>query len=315
MSPLHPQVAQLLEQLNAPSVPRPEQLPLEDMRAAFRGMAALSTMPAEPAPTEDRVLEGPGGPLSVRLYRLHGDGAGPLVVYFHGGGWTIGGIDTHDAVCQQLAVGTPAVVVSVDYRLAPEHPFPAALEDAEVATAWAAAHAEELGGDGRLVVAGDSAGGNLAAVVARHARDKGGPSIDFQLLLYPVTDLTCSHPSYEENGEGNLLTRNLMELFISSYLSGADPGDPDVSPLLAADLAGLPPAHVVTAEFDPLRDEGEAYARRLAEAGVAASFTRYEGTIHYFLAMDGIFDESRRAMAEVLDVLRQAAPSSPSDSP
>lgn len=306
MSPPLPQVAAFLEQLNDPSVPAATDLSVEEMRQAFRGMAGLAGRP-EPAPAaQDVVVPGPGGPLALRVYRPAGDGRWPLVVYFHGGGWMIGGLDTCDALCQHLAVGIPAVVVSVDYRLAPEHPFPAAVEDAEAATAWAAAHAAQLGAEGGLVLAGDSAGGNLAAVVSRRARDNGGPAVDLQLLLYPATDLTCSQQSYEDNAEGYLLTAKLMERFIRSYLAGADAAQVDVSPLLATDVHGLPPAHVVTAEFDPLRDEGEAYARRLAEAGVPVTVARYDGTIHYFLGMDMLFDDSRRALEETVSAVRVA---------
>jgi acetyl esterase len=219
----------------------------------------------------------------------------------------IGDIDTHDTICHRLAAGVPALVVSVDYRLAPEHPFPAAVDDCEAATAWASDHAAEFGGDpARLAVAGDSAGGNLAAVVTRRARDSGGPPIAFQLLIYPSTDGTRALPSHAENGTGYLLDTESMEWFGHHYLGETDPRHPDVSPLFIEDLTGLPPALVVTAEFDPLRDEGEAYAERLRLAGVRATTSRYDGMIHAFYGFDRIFDASQRATAESITALRDA---------
>jgi acetyl esterase len=248
----------------------------------------------------------------VRVYRPAADDPLPVVVYFHGGGWVIGDIATHDTTCQRLAAGVPAVVVSVDYRLAPEHRFPAAVDDCDAATAWVSAHAAELGGDAtRLAVAGDSAGGNLAAVVALRARHAHGPAIAFQLLVYPATDLTRSLPSHTENGEGYLLDTDAMTWFINQYLVDADPRHPDASPLFVDDLAGLPPALVVTAEFDPLRDEGEAYAQRLRDAGVDVTTSRYDGMIHGFYGLDSIFDASKRATAETIAALRDALTKQP----
>jgi acetyl esterase len=305
--PIDPQVRGLLDQLEARErTPLAEQTP-DEARQNFLAMSVLATRPESPLPTEDRAVAGPGGDIPVRLYRPEVAGTLPVVVYAHGGGWVIGDIETHDGLCRQLALGIPAVVVSVDYRRAPEHRFPAAVEDVGAVIDWVAAHAPEVGADaGRLAVAGDSAGGNLAAVAARRARDHGGPAIAFQLLLYPVTDLTCARPSYAENGEGYLLTREDMRFFIDAYLGGVDPEDPDASPLAAADLSGLPPALVVTAEFDPLRDEGEAYAARLAAAGVDARSSRYDGMIHGFVSMDALLDGARRAIAESVGALRDA---------
>jgi acetyl esterase len=305
--PIDPQVRQLLDGFEALEQPPFSEIRPEELRAIFAATSVMNSRPDTPAATEDRRVPGLGGDIAVRVYRPAGDGPWPLVVYFHGGGWVIGDIETHDSLCQHLAVDTPAVVVSVDYRLAPEHRCPAAVEDAEAATRWAAAHAAEMGADpSRLAVAGDSAGGNLAAVVARRARDAGGPAIAFQLLVYPATDLTRSQPSHVENGEGYMLTTEAMEWFIGHYLGDTDPKDPDISPLFATDLAGLPPALVVTAEFDPLRDEGEAYAERLRDAGVAARTSRYDGMIHGFLSMDSLLDGARRALAETIAALRTA---------
>ncbi len=310
--PLDPQARMLLDQLEAlGSVPMSQQT-AADARASFAMLAAVAGQADAPVPTEDRTLPGPAGEIPVRVYRPPADEALPVVVYFHGGGWVIGDIATHDTTCQRLAAGVPAVVVSVDYRLAPEHCFPAAVDDCDAATAWVSAHAAELGGDAsRLAVAGDSAGGNLAAVIARRARDSGGPPIAFQLLVYPATDLTRSLPSHTENGEGYLLDNDAMTWFVGHYLVDADARHRDASPLFVDDLAGLPPALVVTAEFDPLRDEGEAYADRLRDAGVVVTTSRYDGMIHGFYGLDSIFDASKRATAETVAALRDALTKQP----
>ena len=303
--PLDPQARALIDQLEAVGAPPMSEQTPEEARAGFALLAAIAGPPEEPVPTEDRRLPGPDGAVPVRIYRPVGDSPVPVVVYFHGGGWVIGDIASHDAACHRLAAGVPAVVVSVDYRLAPEHRFPAAVEDCDAVTVWVAEHASELGADPtRLAVAGDSAGGNLAAVVARRARDRGGPAVSFQLLIYPATDMTCTLPSYTENGTGYLLDADTMAWFIAHYLDGADPRRPDASPLFAEDLSGLPPALVVTAEFDPLRDEGEAYAARLREAGVPATTSRYDGMMHGFYGLDHLVDAARTATAETVSALR-----------
>jgi acetyl esterase len=305
--PLDPQARGLLDLIEAAGAPPMWAQTPEEARAGYAGLAALAGPPAVTVPTEDRPVPGPAGDVPVRIYRPDADAPLPVVVYFHGGGWVIGDLDTHDAVCHRLATGVPAIVVSVDYRLAPEHPFPAAVHDCDAATRWVADHAAELGGDpDRLAVAGDSAGGNLATVVARHARDAGGPAIAFQLLVYPGTDLTRSLPSHGENGTGYLLDSDTMTFFLTGYLADADARDPDASPLFAEDLSGLPPALVVTAEFDPLRDEGEAYAERLRAAGVPVTTSRYDGMIHGFYGLDNLFDAAVRATEETTAALREA---------
>jgi acetyl esterase len=242
------------------------------------------------------------GPVSMRVYRPEAAGPLPALVYFHGGGWVVCDLDTHDNVCRTIARRAEAVVVAVDYRLAPEHKFPAAVDDSYAATLWVAANAGRLGIDpGRIAVGGDSAGGNLAAVVALKCRDHGGPAIALQVLVYPVMNLASfDTASYSEFAEGHNLTRSEMEWFRDCYLARPEDGfDPLASPLLAADLRGLPPALVITAECDVLRDEGEAYARRLEEAGVPVTSCRYPGVIHPFFSMPGVLPQARQAIDQV----------------
>jgi acetyl esterase len=254
---------------------------------------------------EDRTIPGPGGPLRVRVYRP--DSAEPLpgLVWFHGGGWAVGSLDSHDPVCRYLARTTPCCVVSVDYRLAPEDPFPAGLEDCWTATEWTAREAGELGIDpGRIAVGGDSAGGNLAAVVALRARAAGLP-LALQVLVYPVTDSDLDTPSYLEHAEGLNLTRAKMEWYWQLYLAGGDAAHPEASPLRAADLSGVAPALVQTAEYDPLSSEGEAYAERLEAEGVAVKLSRYDGVIHGFVRMPALTNSAREALDEIAASLRR----------
>jgi acetyl esterase len=305
--PLDPQVRALLDEMAAQ-----DQAPLPDMDAAqaremMRQLATLARYPDQRAPTVDQSIPGPAGDVPIRVYAPEASEPLPVVVYFHGGGWVIGDIQTHDATCQQLATSVPAAVVSVDYRLAPEHPYPAPVEDCLAATRWVHEHGRDLGVDGsRLAVAGDSAGGNLAALVSLRARDDGRPPIAFQLLIYPATDLTCSFPSYVENGDGYLLTGESVRWFLDQYIPEADRKNAEASPHFATDLSGLPPALIITAEFDPLRDEGEAYGDRLEEAGVPVTVTRYDGMIHGFFAMDTLLTSATRAMGAAAAALREA---------
>ena len=283
--------------------------------AATRATILAAQVAMEPIPmaaVEDRVVPGPAGELVVRIYRPNGltfGAPGPGVVFFHGGGWVIMDLDTHDRVARRIADDVGCVVVSVDYRLAPEHKFPAAAQDCYAATRWVADHAGELGVDpARLAVAGDSAGGNLAAVVALMARDRGGPALAFQLLIYPVTGTPWDgRASYHENGENYVLTTASMEWFTNHYAgTDADHRDPYLAPLNAPDVSGLAPAHVITAEFDPLRDEGEAYAARLIGAGVPTTVTRYEGQLHGFFSNDAVCRAGRAAQIEAAAKLRAA---------
>jgi acetyl esterase len=286
-------------------------LPPEEARAQNRrGAEATTAQPPIPmARVEPLQVPGQAGAIPGRFYVPGGLPAGapaPLVVYFHGGGWVIGDLDTHDGVCRFLAAAAGTAVLSIDYRLAPEHPFPAAVEDAWAGFAWAAANATGLGVDpARIAVAGDSAGGNLAAVVSLLARAAGGPIPAMQLLIYPPTDSAGDLPSRRLFAEGFLLTKSDMDTFERHYLPpGTDATDPRVSVLLAPDLTGLPPAYVATAGFDPLRDEGEAYALRMREAGVQVALRRHPGLIHSFANLTAISRGSRGAMLEAAGALR-----------
>ncbi|QQQ79512.1 alpha/beta hydrolase [Saccharothrix sp. 6-C] len=280
-------------------------LSVEEARAADLAAIRAAAGAGEPVRhVTDRRLPGPGGDLPIRVYRPV-DAAGPLptVVYFFGGGWALGSIDTSDEICRALANAVPCQVITVGYRLAPEHKFPAAVDDCRTAVAWIAANAAELGVDpDRLAVAGDSAGGNLAAVVTL---DRDGPPLAAQVLVYPNTDHRGDTGSMRENDDPAAFNRRSVAWYWGHYLANPDDGrDPRASPLLAEDLTGLPPALVITAEHDPLRDEGEQYADRLREAGVPVVATRYLGTAHGFFAMSGVVDAAREARAEVAAFLR-----------
>lgn len=303
--PIDPQIQTVLDQMQAIGFPGLSALPVEDARAALAMMgAARAEGVEEVARVEDLEIPGPAGAIPARAYVPATDGTPPVVVVYHGGGFVLGGLDSHDGTCRSLANASGALVVSIDYRLAPEHRFPAAVDDAWAALEWLAGHASELGGDpGRLAVAGDSAGGNLAAVVALLARDAGAPALRGQLLVYPATDATMSHPSIEENGSGYFLTKADMDWFYGHY-APERPDDWRLSPLAAPDVSGVAPALVLTVEFDPLRDEGEAYARRLSDAGVPAELVRKDGLIHGFFGMVADVDEARDAMERAGAALR-----------
>lgn len=295
--PLDPQVEAVLAPLREAPVVDFWSLEPSVVRANF-GSFGAEAAPPPVAKIENRGIPGPAGELPVRIYTPDGAGPFPLLMFFHGGGFVVCDLDSHDALARSLCGGAGAVVVSVDYRLAPEAKFPAAPEDCHAATRWAVDNAASIGADGaRVAVAGDSAGGNLAAVVAQLAKQRGGPALAHQLLLYPVTAHDFTTPSYEENAEGYFLTRDMMQWFWHHYLERAEDGqDPLAAPLRAKDLSGLPPATVVTAEYDPLRDEGEAYARRLDEAGVPTQAVRYDGVIHGFVSMYEQIDKGREAI-------------------
>jgi acetyl esterase len=308
--PLAPEIQAQLQRMAAAGTPPLEQQSVEQARRLhLQGAAALAGSPVEVAAVADRTIAGPVGDLPVRTYTPHGQPPFPIVVWFHGGGWVVGTLDTYDSVCRALAAAVPAVVVAVDYRLAPEHRYPAAAEDAYAATLWASRNAAELdGSQQRLAVAGDSAGGNLAAVVALGARDRGGPAIGFQLLVYPITDHAMDTASYREHADGYHLTAAGMRWYWDHYLGGADGGAPDASPLRAAFFGDLPPALVITAEHDVLRDEGEAYATRLRAAGVPADISRYPGMVHGFFRWRAVTPAAEAAMQEAAAAVRAALP-------
>lgn len=280
------------------------QPPLETLTVA-QGRERMAEIvqrlgPGEPvAAVDDRTIPGTGGDISIRIYTPQGDGPFPVLVFFHGGGWVLGSLDSSDFSCRALTNAAGCIIVSVNYRHAPEHRFPAAVEDAYQATLWVAENAQLFSGDPeRLSVGGTSAGGNLAAVVALMARDNGQPRIVHQLLSVPITDYSFDTASYTDNADGYGLTRTAMQWFWQHYLGpDGDGSHPYASPLRAKDLSGLPPALVLTAEYDPLRDEGEAYAQRLAAAGVQVICKRYDGMVHMFLGPESLVD-----MGEVLRV-------------
>jgi acetyl esterase len=281
----------------------------EEARRGMELMAAAAPRPEHPVPNEDSTIPGPAEAIPIRLYRpLAAEAAPPLVVFFHGGGFVLGSIATHDALCQRLCSGLGAIIVSVEYRLAPEHPYPAGVEDAWAATRWAGDNASALGADpDRLVLAGDSAGATLAAVSARRARDRGGPPIALQVLAYPATDLTGSQASILENANAPGLRMDDLAWFGRLYLPDpARAAEPDASPLATPDLAGLAPAIIYTAGHDPLRDDGERYAERLRAAGVEVCYRCFDTLVHGFLSLDGVASAPTAAMEDLLADIRQA---------
>jgi len=303
---LHPQCQVFLDQIAAGGGrPLHEMTPVD---ARARALPADLAGPEQPVhAVEDRRVPGPAGPIPIRVYRPSAAATLPGLIYFHGGGFVLGGLDSADRPCRLLANASGCVVVSVDYRLAPEHPFPAAVDDAYAATRYVAEHAKAFGIDSsRLAVGGESSGGNLATVTALKARDSGGPGLVFQLLIYPHVDFTDARPSMQEFGEGHFLTRVVLEYFAGHYFATpADRRHPHASPL-ASRLDRLPPAFIITAECDPLRDQGEAYAHALRQAGGAVTLKRYAGMIHPFFSLGGIIDGGQKAVADAGAAIRRA---------
>jgi acetyl esterase len=305
--PLDPKAKALIDQMALMPLP-----PWSELNAVtFRAMMDAGRFPPPELPLAEIVnttIPSPAGPIAARIYRASLEPNQPVIVYFHGGGFVIGNLESHDGTCRRLCHNIGCTVVSVDYRLAPEHVYPAAVDDSFAATKWVAEHADFLKIDtARIAVAGDSAGGNLAAVVAIIARDRGGPKLCHQLLTYPVTDMAFKSDSYTTNGTGYFLSKDMMVWFGLQYVPiGHNVEDPLLSPLYAKDLSNLPPATVITAEYDPLRDEGEAYAKRLQEAGVPTKLIRYDGVFHGFFSMNGAIDQADDAHAFAAGEVKKA---------
>ncbi len=306
--PLDPQAEAFIRQLAEIGAPPVNELTPAEAREA---LAAAVESAGEPEPVgsiANRLIPGPLGDIPIRVYTPEGNGSFPVLVYFHGGGWVVGDLEMVDPLSTMLSNRAGAVVVSVDYRLAPEHKFPAPVTDCYAATQWVSSNAAELDVDPRrIAVGGDSSGGNLAAVVSMMARDRGAPDLAFQILFYPVTNLDYETSSYRDNGADYYLTTDMMRWFWGHYLESEDMGrDVHASPLLMEDASGLASAFVATTEFDPLRDEGEAYAKLLREAGNDVTVKCYEGQIHGFVTRAGIMDAGKRAIDDAGAQLRQA---------
>ncbi len=310
--PLHPVAQAMVDQMPegfALQEVTPETVgPVRELMAAVN--ASMAGTGPELASVEDRTIAGPGGDLPIRIYTPDGDAPLPVTMWFHGGGFFSGSIDEHDTACRQLAEAAGSIVVSVGYRLAPEHRYPAAADDCFAALRWVADHAPEIGGDpARLAVAGDSAGGNLAAVVALRARDAGGPALRFQILVYPV--LVASDDT-DRGASSTCCPSAQGSSALRVYVGDGDLHDPDVAPI-DADLGGLPPTLIVTAEYDALCLDGEAYAARLREAGVPVTLSQYDGMVHGFFTAAGVFDDAQRAVDEAGAALREAFASVPAE--
>jgi len=308
--PLDPQAQRLLDLAEQEQLPLLESLSPVAARAQYeeRSLAIQGNAP-EPFEVVDGEIPGAAGMLPARFYRARStdDVLLPVLVFFHGGGYVIGSPRSHDDACRHLCVGADCLVVSVDYRLAPENPYPAAVDDAWAATRWISNNAASLGGDStRLAVGGDSAGGNLSAVVCQIASAEGGPTIGFQLLIYPGTDMTCQFPSHRNFGEGYRLTSDLISWFLNHYFEAtSDRTEPTASPLFAEDLSNLPPALIISAGYDPLQDEDKAYADKLSAAGVAVQYSHYAGMMHGFITMPGLLDKAQEALQECAAALKQ----------
>ncbi|MFD9537879.1 alpha/beta hydrolase [Streptomyces sp. NPDC060010] len=309
--PIDPQIEILLRQLAAEGGPAPESRTVAENRAAGRALATLAGAAEPVADVLDTTAPAGDLEIPVRIYRpVTEPDAGPLPVtlYFHGGGWVFGDLDTQDHIARTVAGRSGTIVISVDYRLAPEHRFPAAIDDAYAVLTWVADNAARLGGDGeRIAVFGESAGGNLAATLAQESLRRGGPRITVQVLAYPAVDRFDDSPSMYEYTTGPILSRSYLEWFWGTYLSSPDQGaDPRVSPARSRELAGLPPAVIATAEHDPLRDQGDLYARKLAEAGVAVQHFPVDGAVHGFLSFTGSVQLSRTVLNQLSDAVAAA---------
>ena len=308
--PLHPPVEGLLNQIAAAGGKPTNQMKPDEVRAIFDGLfASLPPSQTRLAGVADRNVPSPAGPIKVRLYTPPGEGPFPVLVFFHGGGFVLGDLESHDSVCRELSGGADVIVVATDYRLSPEHRFPVAVDDCIAVTRWVLNNAAQIKGDAkRVAVGGDSAGGNLAAVVSQQMRDQDRTKLAAQLLIYPVTRFDgVATKSMVDNAAGYLLQRDDIEWFRSHYLGpNADGKDVRISPILAKDLTGLPPALVQTCEFDPLRDEGEEYGQALKAAGVPTVISRYDGSIHSAFSFYTIMEPGRRMVDEAIRWLKEA---------
>jgi acetyl esterase len=318
--PLHPQIVGLMAAMERPDRPLLHELPIDVVRPMYGAMAPFLGDLGYDLPSEDRTIDGPAGTIPVRIYSPEGAAGGdrPLVVFYHGGGFCIGDLDSHDRECRAIAVQADCPVVAVDYRMGPEHAYgpgqdrPAWIDDAWAAFCWASEHAAEVGADPRrMVVCGDSAGGNISAVVAQLARDEGR-RLALQALVYPATDARDEahdlYPSYAENIEAPILDRPMLDYFKANSRTGGDEASPLMSPGLTEDLSGLAPALIITAELDPLRDDGEAYARRLQEAGVPVTLSRYDGMPHGFFSFGPVVDDAVKVVSEVAAAIAAVEP-------
>ncbi len=309
--PLHPQAEAFLKQLEEEAVPDFSEMSVLEARAFEAGFDEMQGELQEVASVRDVLVPAGTGRIPVRIYDPQPDATLPLVIYIHGGGWVMGSVGVVDKPCRELANAAPCKVASINYRMGPETPFPGPLEDCYAATRWLVENSDELGFErGAISISGDSSGGNLAAAVTLMARDRGGPHISHQLLIYPVTapEHESPHQSYTDFAEGYMLTRRSMNWFWGHYVNSVeDARDPYASPLLAEDFTGLPPGLVITAEFDPLRDEGVAYAERLKNAGVEIELQTVPGAIHGFFWMNGIMDQGRELVATLAEYVRKTS--------
>jgi acetyl esterase len=298
--PLHPALQEIVDITADAKNPPVSKMSLHELRKGPEQLMLLGGEPELVARTINHIVDTPNGKVIVRLYYPHEKAPLPAFVFFHPGGFVKGDVNYYDPVCLSLANASECLVISVNYSLAPESRFPAALEDAFAVLCWVSRSSKEIRTDGRIAVGGENAGGNLAAICTHRARDRGDPKIDAQVLIYPEVDFTFSQPSHEKFKSGYLLEENSLKWYASQYLpEGADPKDPEISPLFAPRWDGLPPGLIITAEYDPLRDEGEAYANKLRQAGGIAILHRYTGMLHGFFQMGGVVEEGRKAIEEV----------------